>query len=142
MKKYLIDTSVLTRLHQPAVLQRLQEIGTAQCSVTAVSLLELGYAMRSSGEYTTFFDQLRSTFTVVTASPWAQEHAMYLQSRLVTRGVHRSAGVVDLLIAATAFQLDATVLHYDRDFDTVASLYDQATEWVAPPGTLDGQASG
>lgn len=31
-----------------------------------------------------------------------------------------------------------TVLHYDGDFDMIASLTGQPTEWVVPPGSVDG----
>lgn len=30
-----------------------------------------------------------------------------------------------------------TVLHYDGDFDMIASLTGQPTEWVVPPGSAD-----
>ena len=30
-----------------------------------------------------------------------------------------------------------TVLHYDGDFDMIASLTNQPTEWVVPPGSAD-----
>ena len=43
----------------------------------------------------------------------------------------------DLLIAATAELHRRTVLHYDGNFDMIASLTGQPAEWVVPPGSAD-----
>ncbi|WP_069601520.1 PIN domain-containing protein [Mycobacterium kyorinense] len=42
----------------------------------------------------------------------------------------------DLIIAATAELHGATVLHYDADYDRIAAVTGQATEWVATKGSL------
>jgi predicted nucleic acid-binding protein len=44
---------------------------------------------------------------------------------------------MDLIIAAAAEAAELTVLHYDRDFDHIASVTGQPTEWIAHPGSLD-----
>jgi predicted nucleic acid-binding protein len=44
---------------------------------------------------------------------------------------------VDLVIAAAAEAAALTVLHYDDDYDRIASVTGQPTEWVAPAGSLD-----
>jgi predicted nucleic acid-binding protein len=54
---------------------------------------------------------------------------------------HRSAGaqqipVVDYLIAAAAQETGAAVLHYDRDYDTLAEIMGFESVWLAPPGSL------
>jgi hypothetical protein len=41
--------------------------------------------------------------------------------------------VVDLVVAAVASHHGATLLHYDRDFDAIAEITGQPTEWVVPP---------
>jgi hypothetical protein len=28
------------------------------------------------------------------------------------------------------------ILHYDRDFDTIARYTEQPTRWIVPPGTV------
>jgi predicted nucleic acid-binding protein len=43
---------------------------------------------------------------------------------------------VDLVVAATAAEYGAIVLHYDRDFDLIADVGGPRSEWVAPAGTL------
>jgi predicted nucleic acid-binding protein len=50
----------------------------------------------------------------------------------------RSAGaqripVVDYLIAAAAQEIGAAVLHYDRDYDTLAEIMEFESIWLAPP---------
>jgi predicted nucleic acid-binding protein len=63
--------------------------------------------------------------------------ALEVQRNALNAGTHRALSLPDLLIAATAEQNRLTVLHYDGDFDMIASLTGQPTEWVVPPGTAD-----
>lgn len=54
---------------------------------------------------------------------------------------HRSAGsqripIVDYLVAAAAQELGAAVIHYDRDYDTLANSMEFESVWLAPAGTL------
>lgn len=44
------------------------------------------------------------------------------QYKLTLAGQHRAAGVVDLVVAATSSYHDLTILHDDRDFETVARV--------------------
>jgi predicted nucleic acid-binding protein len=37
---------------------------------------------------------------------------------------------------ATAELHQATVVHYDRDFDTIAAITGQPVEWVIPAGSV------
>ena len=52
-------------------------------------------------------------------------------------GLHCTVKLGDLLIAAAAERARPVVLHYDRDFDRIATITGQPTEWVTPPGTVD-----
>ncbi|MEU6172901.1 VapC toxin family PIN domain ribonuclease [Streptantibioticus parmotrematis] len=76
------------------------------------------------------FDYLRTdddTFT----------RALEVQRQALNAGFHRAPFLPDLLLAAAAELNQLTVLHYDGDFDMIASLTDQPSEWVVPPGTAD-----
>jgi predicted nucleic acid-binding protein len=66
------------------------------------------------------------------------ERALQVQRRLAHVGGlhHRSVKIADLIIAAAAEAVGATVLHYDADFDRIASVTGQAVRWVAPRGSL------
>jgi predicted nuclease of predicted toxin-antitoxin system len=48
----------------------------------------------------------------------------------------RSAGAVDLLIAATAEYQSLSLLHHDRDFDQIAGVTGHPMRWLAPAGTI------
>jgi predicted nucleic acid-binding protein len=80
-----------------------------------------------------------------TRSPWPQatidqdvmDRALEVQGALAVEGLHRTVKLGDLLIAAAAERARLVVLHYDPDFDRIATITGQPTEWVAPPGTVD-----
>jgi hypothetical protein len=44
--------------------------------------------------------------------------------------------VPDLLVAAAAEQAGLAVLHYDADFDRIASVTGQSCGWVVPAGSV------
>jgi hypothetical protein len=61
------------------------------------------------------------------------------RSSSTPRPGHRSAGahripIVDYLLAAA--ELGAAVLHYDRNFDTLAEVVDFESVWISPRGSL------
>lgn len=43
---------------------------------------------------------------------------------------------MDLLVAAAGEQAGVCVWHYDEDFDRIAAVTGQATEWLADRGSL------
>jgi len=61
----------------------------------------------------------------------AWERAAEVQQLLTEAGTHRSAGPVDLLIAATAEHERLTVLCDDRDFEAVAAVTGQPIRLIA-----------
>ena len=65
---------------------------------------------------------------------WAEARALEVFGGLAEHGKHRACGIGDLQIAAVAEQYAATVLHYDQDFDAIAEVTGQPTEWIVPRG--------
>lgn len=57
--------------------------------------------------------------------------------RPAVRQVVEPLAAADLLVAAAAESLDLDVLHYDSDFDLIASVTGQRCTWVVPPGTAE-----
>jgi predicted nucleic acid-binding protein len=55
-----------------------------------------------------------------------------VQGELTTKGQHRSAGPVDLVVAATAELHGLTLLHHDRDFGVIARVTGQPFRWYGP----------
>ncbi len=66
------------------------------------------------------------------------ERSLWVYQRLADQGGahHRSVGYPDLLIAAAAETVGATVLHYDEDYERIAEITGQPTRWIAPRGSL------
>jgi hypothetical protein len=59
-------------------------------------------------------------------------------ARLMAEAVsHRGAKPVDLVIAAAAEAAGLAVLHYEEDYDRIAAVTGQPTEWIARAGRLD-----
>lgn len=64
------------------------------------------------------------------------DRAVDVQDALAERSQQRGAEIADLLIAAAAEAADLVVLHYDHDFDLIAEITGQLTEWVVQAGTV------
>jgi predicted nucleic acid-binding protein len=136
---YLLDTSAWSQLRLVAAartrfteLLRTNEVAT--CPVAAGELL---YSARSQAQLREQRRQLEKLLWLETTND-AQERVLALQDDLARRGHHRSVGVVDLLVAATAEAHWATVLHYDGDFERIAQLTGQPQEWIVPRGEGHG----
>ena len=86
------------------------------------------------------FDRLAERLSAVQGAPLSA--SVIRSAEQAMRGLaHRSAGaqrlpLVDYLVAAAALELGAAVIHYDRDYDTLAELMGFESVWLAPPGTL------
>jgi predicted nucleic acid-binding protein len=136
--RWIIDKSVISRLRQQRVLDVVQPpIAAGLVAVSIVTELEVGFSARSTADYRLTRRDIVDPLLPVAIPFRAEERAREVQAALVERGQHRSAGVADLLIAATAEIEGLTVLHYDADFDVIASVTGQATEWVVARGTVD-----
>lgn len=133
---YLGDTSVLVRLNQRDVADRLEpliESGlVARCTPTD---LEAGFSSRSPSSHHSMRER-RSAWPFVPMDQTALDRAVYVQDSLADRSQQRGAKIADLLIAAAAEAADLVVLHYDHDFDVIAAVTGQPTEWIVPPGTV------
>lgn len=134
---FLGDTSAVARVAKPAVAQRLiplMEAGlVARCTITD---LEAGVSARSGRDWKRT-RQARSPWPRATIDQDVLDRAFEVQGALAAEGLHRTVKLGDLIIAAAAERAQLVVLHYDRDFDRIAAITSQPTEWVVPPGTAD-----
>jgi predicted nucleic acid-binding protein len=132
---YLGDTSVLARLAHPEVAPRLAplvESGlVARCTPTD---LEAGYASSSPAAHRTM-RRFRAPWPLVVMDQSALDRAVEVQDALAERSQQR-AKIADLLIAAAAEAAGLVVLHYDHDFDLIASVTGQTVEWIVPAGSI------
>lgn len=135
--RWLIDKSALHRLGHVDVAQAVRpHLVAGVVGVSIVTELEVGYSARSAADYRRIRSDLVDHLLPVAIPFGAEQRAREVQARLVERGQHRSAGVADLLLAATAEFEGLTVLHYDADFEVVAEVTGQPTEWVVSRGTV------
>lgn len=99
--------------------------------------LEILWSACSGDAYAALAEEL-SALRVISMDSSTFERAREVQLLLARRGAlhHRSVKIADLLIAAAAEAADATVLHYDSDYDRIAEITGQSTRWIAPRGSL------
>ena len=133
---YLGDTSALARLTVPDVARRLMpllEAGlVARCTPTD---LESGFSSPSPAAHVAM-RQERSAWPFVAMDQRVLDRAVEVQDALANRSQQRGAKIADLLIAAAAEAAGLVVLHYDHDFDLIASVTHQPVEWIVPVGTV------
>jgi predicted nucleic acid-binding protein len=135
VRAYLADTSAWHRSVQvPEQWSAL--IADDQLALCTPVALELLYSARNPAEYTRIARDLEK-LPQLPIDARSEALARQTQAMLATRGQHRGPAPADLLIAAVAEAHDATLLHYDRHFDAIASVTGQPAEWLARPGTLD-----
>jgi predicted nucleic acid-binding protein len=134
---YSLDTSAWNRHAHPALRQRIaRELEADTIAICDQVRLEVLYSARSAADYDALLGRL-SALHVTPSGPDVWPRAIEVQRRLAHVGGlhHRSVKIADLVIAASAELAGHTVLHYDEDFDRIAAITGQSTEWVAPRGT-------
>lgn len=75
---------------------------------------------------------MRSVFGWVPVDDRAFDRAWRVRELLTRKGQHRSAGSVDLLVAATAELRGPALLHRDRDFECIAAITGQPVQRYGP----------
>ncbi|MGE5280903.1 MAG: PIN domain nuclease [Chloroflexota bacterium] len=137
MSTYLVDKSALARRRtQAAVREALDPLLLAgEVATCGVIDLEVLYSASSPSNY-------RKTATSLRGLPRAPfdescvERALEVQGMLAKRSQHRAVPLPDLLVAACAERAGLTVLHYDADFERIATLTGQSARWIVPRGSV------
>ncbi len=134
--RFLVDTSVIKRLDQPAVRHVVEPLAAAgELASTRISDLEVGYSARNELEWDRLSAALEA-FDLVESTASHHRRGLQVQRLLAQRG-QRGRKIPDLLIAAAAEEHGLTVLHYDADFDLIAAVTGQSCSWVVPAGAVD-----
>lgn len=132
---FLLDTSVLKRLGHSGVRSVVEPLAaTGQLTRASICDLEVGYSARNADEWDRLVGALDAFDRVETTAAHVRR-ALQVQRLLALRS-QRGRKIPELLIAAAAEQLDVAVLHYDADFDVIASITGQRCEWVVPSGSV------
>ena len=132
--QFLIDTSALARLMRPGAeaLGWDQAVAAGLIALCPITELEFFYSARSPADRERGVADLRASFGWVAVHERAFGRAWEVQGELTARSQHRSAGPVDLVIAATAELHGLTLLHHDRDFEVIARVTGQPLRWYGP----------
>jgi predicted nucleic acid-binding protein len=133
----LADTSVWARSRKPGLEWFSEAVEDGRIAVCDQVVMELLWSARD-------VDDFRATESALLACPWfAVTPADWTEARrvfgeLATRGPlhHRSVKIPDLLIAAVASRNNVPLVHYDSDYDTIASVTGQSARWAAPRGSI------
>ncbi|MFC9913024.1 PIN domain nuclease [Streptomyces sp. NPDC127197] len=128
--QFLIHTSALARLLRGDAEQYGwdQAVAAGLIATCPITELEFFYSARSAADRAQGIDDMRLLFGWVPVN----DRARQVQEILTQRGQHRSAGAVDLVVAATAELQGLTLLHRDRDFECIAAVTGQALQWYGP----------
>ena len=65
-----------------------------------------------------------------------RRRALDIQAALWRGRLVRAVGLPDLLIAAVAERERVILLHYDSDYEHIASITGQPMQWVVPRGSV------
>jgi predicted nucleic acid-binding protein len=133
---HVVDSSVLTRLSRAAIRAVIEPmVERGELARAGISDLEVGYSARSATEWDRLAEALEA-FELVETTADHLRRARQVQ-RLLAAKHQRGRKIPDLLIAAAAEARNLSVLHYDADFDRIASVTGQPCKWVVPAGSVD-----
>ncbi len=133
---FLLDTSVVKRLGRLQVREVVEPLAAnGELARPSVCDLEVGYSARNADEWDQLVGAL-DAFAPVDTTAAHVRRALQVQ-RLLAQRSQRGRKIPDLLVAAAAEELDVAVLHYDADFDLIASVTGQRCQWVVPAGTVE-----
>ena len=128
---YLVDTSALARvLLRQTTTEWDDRIGAGLVAICDITELEVLYSARSAADRTRLKAALDAHYVWCPMPDGIYRRSRIVQEQLTTKGDHRSAGPVDLLVAAAAEEAGLTLLHFDRDFETIARTTGQPVRMI------------
>jgi predicted nucleic acid-binding protein len=135
----LADTTVWGRRHLAPIRPWFAtQVVRDEVGITDLVKLEILHTARTARE----FDELREELDSLPQAPvgaaeWIRAlDVMQELSHLKGGQQHRAVKPADLLIAAAAESRGWTIVHYDQDYDLIASVTGQPARWVAARGSL------
>ncbi len=132
---YLFDTSIWLRTKHPLIASDWETaLRNDQLAVSPVVAFEVFYEAQNQ----TDFEALERQLDALRQAPLTQgivRDARRALHDLSAEANHRLP-FQDALIAATAAHKNVGVLHYDGHFDTLSTVLDFESRWIAAPGSL------
>ncbi len=136
MITHLVETSVLTRRARPEIATALRPFWEADALARCtLSDLEIGFSAANATQW----DAIQATLSRLRSVEVTAEtlsRARSVQRTLAERGL-KGRKVPDLVIAAAAEMAGLTLLHYDQDFELIASVTGQPHQWIVSRGSVD-----
>jgi len=108
----------------------------AEVAVSSVIVMEMLFSARQLSDFKATRGELEAGLQVVATSQQDFDRAIDVMEALASKGQHRSVPLPDLLIAAVSERAGLALLHYDDDFERIAEITKQPTEWVVPRGSI------
>ncbi len=134
--RYLIDKSALARMPLEPVQRRLAPIiESGEAATCAMIDLEVLYSARNHADHERIRMRRALAYHSIPVTDLVLRRAIEVQGELARSGHHR-VPIPDLVIAATAEAAGLILLHYDRDYDLIAEVTRQPTEWVVERGSV------
>ncbi|MFI0085999.1 PIN domain nuclease [Streptomyces bobili] len=128
---YLIDTSALARVVlRQTTTEWDDRIGAGLVAICDITELEVLCSARSTADRARLRAALDAHYAWCPMPEGIYRRSRIVQEQLTTKGEHRSAGPVDLLVAAAAEEAGLTLLHFDRDFETIARTTGQPVHMI------------
>ncbi|MFD5946944.1 PIN domain nuclease [Streptomyces collinus] len=128
---YLIDTSALARvLLRQTTTEWDDRIGAGLVAICDITELEVLCSARSAADRARLKAALDAHYVWCPMPDGIYRRSRIVQEQLTAKGEHRSAGPLDLLVAAAAEEAGLTLLHFDRDFETLARTTGQPVRMI------------
>lgn len=138
-RRHLVDSTVWSKVRtksRPDLAEWFNKAVQADLVATCEPIVfELLRSARNSAAFASQADLLALLPTVPTGEGQFRR-ARQVQTALGGVGQHRGVPPIDLLIAASAESAGLPLLHYDHDYELIASVSGQQCLWLSPPGSL------
>ena len=132
--RYLLDTntvSYIIRGKNEMVFRRLREIPGEQIFISVITEAELRFVVARRPEATNIAAAVAEFLRRVQIVPWDSLAALhYAEVRSASERIGEPMAVMDLLIAAQALALNATLVTSDRGFRRIKRL--KIADWTKP----------
>ncbi|MGE0329233.1 MAG: type II toxin-antitoxin system VapC family toxin [Ramlibacter sp.] len=122
-QRYLLDTNVVSHIMQgrdTALLARLVALSVGQVVISSVTLAELEYGLHRRGQPERLRNALAQLLLRMEVLAWDEQAALRygeLAAQLALRGITLAS--MDMMIAAHAVAVDATLVSRDKAFAQV-----------------------
>jgi tRNA(fMet)-specific endonuclease VapC len=123
--RYLLDTNIISHIMQGRdadLLARLTQLSVGQAVISSVTLAELEYGIHRKGQPARLRAALTQVLLRIDVLPWDEQVAVCygeLCAALEAQGITLSD--FDMMIAAHAIAVDATLVTRDKAFSQIAA---------------------